>query len=59
MRLYTVLYKTAWGKDAVKKIEAKRLQQLYSKFDRIKPNATIQKIYVNHTNTIYEEVYNG
>jgi|TARA_B110000467_G_C17986471_1_gene297993 hypothetical protein len=59
MRLYTVLYKTAWGKDAVKKIEAKRLQHLYSKFDRIKPNATIQKIYVNHTNTIHEEVYNG
>ena len=59
MRLYTILYKTAWGKDAVKKIEAKRLQRLYSKFDKIKPNATIQKIYVNHTNTIHEEVYNG
>ena len=59
MRLYTVLYKTAWGKDAVKKIEAKRLQHLYSKFDRIKPNATIQKVYKHHTNTIYEEVYNG
>ena len=35
------------------------LRSVVSKFEKIKPNATIQKIYVNHTNTIHEEVYNG
>jgi len=56
---FLVIYKSAWGKISEKKIRAYNLRSVVAKFDRIKPNATIQKIYINHTNTIYEEVYNG
>ena len=59
MKLFTIQYKTAWGKPAEKKLISNHVRNVIAKFDRINPNATIQKIYINHTNTIYEEVYNG
>ena len=59
MKLFTIQYITAWGKPAEKKLISNHERNVIAKFDRIKPNATIQKIYINHTNTIYEEVYNG
>ena len=59
MKLFTIHYITAWGKQAEKRIISNHVKNVIAKFDRIKPNATIQKIYINHTNTIYEEVYNG
>ena len=59
MKLFTIQYITAWGKPAEKRLISNHVRNVIAKFERIKPNATIQKIYVNHTNTIYEEVYNG
>jgi len=50
---YLVIYKSAWGKVGQKKIPAfgvypKNLKSVVSKFEKIKPNATIQKIYLSN-----------
>ena len=48
MKQFQVIYKTAWGKNATKIMISKSLKNLVAKFDRIKPNATIQKVYLSN-----------
>ena len=45
---FLVIYKSAWGKISEKKIRAYNLRSVVAKFDRIKPNATIQKVYLSN-----------
>ena len=59
MKLFTIQYITAWGNPAEKKLISNHVRNVIAKFERIKPNATIQKVYKHQTETIYEEVYNG
>ena len=45
---FLVIYKSTWGKISEKKIRAYDLRSVVAKFDRIKPNATIQKVYLSN-----------
>ena len=58
MKLFTIQYITAWGKPAEKRLISNHVRNVIEKCERIKPNAKIQKIYINHSNAIYEELYN-
>ena len=49
IREYTIIYKTAWGNLAEKTMLSNCLDNLVSKFEKIKPNATIQKVYISNT----------
>ena len=40
---YLVIYKSAWGKVHTKEMPAFNLRSVVSKFEKIKPNATIQR----------------
>jgi len=48
MREYTIIYKTTWGNLAEKTMLSNCLDNLVSKFEKIKPNATIQKVYFSN-----------
>ena len=45
---FLVIYKSAWGKVHTKEMRAFNLRSVVAKFDRIKPNATIQKVYLSN-----------
>ncbi len=45
---YLVIYKSAWGKVHTKEMPAFNLRSVVSKFEKIKPNATIQKVYLSN-----------
>ena len=45
---YMVIYKSAWGKIHTKDIPAFNLRSVVSKFEKMKPNATIQKVYLSN-----------
>ena len=45
---YLVIYKSAWGKIHEKEMPAFNLRSVVSKFEKIKPNATIQKVYLSN-----------
>ena len=44
MKLFTIQYITAWGKPAEKRLISNHVRNVIAKFERIKPNATIQKV---------------
>ena len=48
MKLFTIQYITAWGKPAEKKLISNHVRNVIAKFERIKPNATIQKVYLSN-----------
>ena len=45
---YLIIYKSAWGKVHTKEMPAFNLRSVVSKFEKIKPNATIQKVYLSN-----------
>ncbi len=45
---FLVIYKSAWGRISTKEIAAFNLRSVVSKFEKIKPNATIQKVYLTN-----------
>ena len=45
---FLVIYKSAWGRISTKEIAAFNLRSVVSRFEKIKPNATIQKVYLTN-----------